>query len=313
MDLAELEAQAAQLQTIEDRLESMWAIRQGRCAQLEAHAFADNADAEAGSSISVVTATTYIDVSLDYPHLPDDRIIEIGEARRQLEEAASRLADAKRAREVTEAEFSQVRDRIIEQEVAEQKEGAVHWDRRFHTSLAIGHGAAFAAIVNHVFDKDTAPLAVRVSLPAVLIFGLGLLLSGAIPGVRAVRPDPMSKVKTLAQASRSRVLADLLANSSAALFAAGLLAAAWGAGVVAFPGEAARFGGAVQRMFEPASKSAPGAQTKPVSPPASPTAPAAVSPPPSRLPGTLAPQPQKSEPQDVAPQGAADRKGDLGQ
>lgn len=41
-----------------------------------------------------------------------------------------------------------------ETSITTEFEERAFWFRRFHTSLAIAHGAAFAAIGSHLFDKD---------------------------------------------------------------------------------------------------------------------------------------------------------------
>lgn len=56
-----------------------------------------------------------------------------------------------------------------------------YWFQRLNTSMAIAHGAGFAAVSAHLFDPATRPADVAVSLPAMAAFGLGAIVAGAIP------------------------------------------------------------------------------------------------------------------------------------
>lgn len=156
-------------------------------------------------------------VHADYPNLPRDRVHEVAEGRRAKRAADEKVLVTTHQLDEAVAEFERFKDQLLVDEAAEQRAGAVHWDRRFHTSLAIGHGAAFAAIINHVFDKDTSRAAIQAASPAIVIFALGLLTSGAIPWVRAFQTS-YSYSATLSGARRSRETANAMALAAALLF-----------------------------------------------------------------------------------------------
>ncbi|MGE5565446.1 MAG: hypothetical protein ACM3YN_04710 [Parcubacteria group bacterium] len=88
------------------------------------------------------------------------------------------------------------------------KEDAAFWLRRFHVSLAIAHGGAFAAIMNNLFSaKDVQDLAAVLFWP-LTCFGTGLLTAGVIP---------------VALYRRARTVPWLLAALSGMLFVAGVV------------------------------------------------------------------------------------------
>lgn len=62
-----------------------------------------------------------------------------------------------------------------------QAEERGFWFRRFYTSLAIGNGAAMAAVANHLFNPDTAQATVRAGLTPFVCFASGVVLAGTIP------------------------------------------------------------------------------------------------------------------------------------
>lgn len=84
------------------------------------------------------------------------------------------------------------------------------WFRRFHTSLAIAHGAAFAAIGSKLFDKDTNAQTAAAAWHPMALFALGMVIAGAHP---------------LALHRRNERIGWGLAGVSAVLFVAGLIAA----------------------------------------------------------------------------------------
>lgn len=86
------------------------------------------------------------------------------------------------------------------------------WFRRFHTSLAIAHGGAFAAVGSKLFEKDTTPAVAAAAWHPMAFFALGMVIAGALP---------------LALHRRNEAVGWALAGASAALFVAGLGAALW--------------------------------------------------------------------------------------
>jgi hypothetical protein len=72
------------------------------------------------------------------------------------------------------AELAATEARIVAEERA-------FWFRRFHTSLAIAHGAAMAAIANKLFDKEVHVAAIKAALAPLSIFAVGMILAGLIP------------------------------------------------------------------------------------------------------------------------------------
>lgn len=74
----------------------------------------------------------------------------------------------------------------IEIELAEEarrssQDDAAYWFRRFMTSLGIGHGAAFAAVLAGVGQSDNLRDAAAFAFWPSVLFGVGLLLAGLIP------------------------------------------------------------------------------------------------------------------------------------
>lgn len=62
-------------------------------------------------------------------------------------------------------------------------EDRAFWVRRFHTSLAIAHGAAFVALASHMFDGSAEQLGViaNATFIPMVTFSLGMVIAGAIP------------------------------------------------------------------------------------------------------------------------------------
>lgn len=102
-----------------------------------------------------------------------------------------------------------------EKSIAADFEERTFWFRRFHTSLAIAHGGAFAAVASHLFDdKAPASIAAAAWIP-MSIFASGMILAGSLP---------------IALHRRAETVAWRLASVSAILFFAGVvsvLAAVW--------------------------------------------------------------------------------------
>lgn len=119
-----------------------------------------------------------------------------------LELIERRLLDAKASRD---AEFGAAMARL-------NAEDRAFWVRRFHTSLAIAHGAAFVALASHLFDGDQVRLNMiaGATFTSMSVFGTGMLLAGAIPFVM-YRGSPSA--------------AERLAFASAGLFVIGVVAA----------------------------------------------------------------------------------------
>lgn len=109
--------------------------------------------------------------------------------------------------EEKEAEKQQL---VADAERRSQVEDAAFWFRRFNTSLAIAHGAAFAALGSNLFDKDITPEVAGAALYPMAHFAIGMLFAGAIP---------------IAVMQRHMKVAAYLAGISATLFAFGILAA----------------------------------------------------------------------------------------
>ena len=62
-----------------------------------------------------------------------------------------------------------------------ERENGDWWFRRFHTSLAIAHGAAFAAIASNAFDADKIKTTAALVAAPLATFGIGMILAGLIP------------------------------------------------------------------------------------------------------------------------------------
>lgn len=107
--------------------------------------------------------------------------------------------------------------------ITTEYEERAFWFRRFHTSLAIAHGAAFAAIGSKLFDKETTADVAAAAWHPMALFALGMVVAGSLP---------------LALHRRNEVVGWSLAGVSAALFVAGLgaaLAAIWRKAGLVFP------------------------------------------------------------------------------
>lgn len=235
----------------------------------------------------------------------DDHLVYHGDSTSRIEEARRKVLFAEQALQAANdrdiqmmRRFSVAVDKATEATLARELDDSEHWHRRFHTSLAIGNGAGFLAIANHIFDKDAAPLAVAYAIPSLVIFAAGLLLGGFIPFVLARRVDDFSHGVAVGQAVAKRKRAYFLAGSSAAAFSVGVAAAVTSAAFYAFA------------LTHP--KPAPAAQTKAGSPPTSASAPAPVSRPPLPPRETPAPPARTSGPQGEASPPAADRTGGRG-
>jgi hypothetical protein len=94
--------------------------------------------------------------------------------------------------------------------ITTEYEERAFWFRRFHTSLAIAHGGAFAAIGSKLFEKDTGADVAAAAWHPMALFALGMVIAGSLP---------------LALHRRNEGVAWCLAGVSAALFVVGLAAA----------------------------------------------------------------------------------------
>jgi hypothetical protein len=153
----------------------------------------------------------------------------------QREHTKTAVAEAERKANEARLEYEAARDIEVGKLLDDHRAGVVHWDRRFHTSLAIAHGAAFAAIVNHAFDHEAASLALRWSLAPLIVFGFGLLLGGAIPLILAKTAPAGHTQAALELASSTRKEARTLALFSASLFGLGVMLSVVGVVALAFP------------------------------------------------------------------------------
>lgn len=62
-----------------------------------------------------------------------------------------------------------------------KREDRSFWFRRFHTSLALAHGAGFAAVGSKLFDGATGKAAVQGAFYPMLCFAVGMVVAGLIP------------------------------------------------------------------------------------------------------------------------------------
>jgi small-conductance mechanosensitive channel len=102
-------------------------------------------------------------------------------------------------------------------------EDQAFWFRRFHTSLAIAHGAGFAAIGSKLFDPEVTASTAGAAWHPMLLFAVGMVAAGVIP---------------LALYFKRMGIAWGLALTSASLLVAGLgaaLAAVWRASDLIVP------------------------------------------------------------------------------
>lgn len=83
-------------------------------------------------------------------------------------------------REVDAAEEDRLR-LVADAENRAQVDDENFWFRRFNTSLAIAHGAAFAAISSKLFDKDATADLMAATFNPLAAFAVGMVLAGAIP------------------------------------------------------------------------------------------------------------------------------------
>lgn len=307
MDLVALQEQLAELKAQEqsdfEALQAANAVLFG--AETSARAENDRRKQLGLSGIYDTHGPRHLFIEAEYPNLPQEGVMLLHTARTNASEAEARAKRSRSESEAAEKEFNERREEVVQAALAEIRAGIVHWDRRFHTSLAIGNGAAFAAIVNHVFDKDTSQVAIRAATTALVIFATGLVTSGAIPWVLAVELRPDSSVAALAAGLESRRRAQILARISAGLFVAGIVASLAGAMYLGWRSSVAEG----EQSISP--KPFPAEQTKAGSLPTSPGTPASKPLPPSLPRRTPAP-PQRSQPSGAAAPPAVDRTGNRG-
>jgi len=99
------------------------------------------------------------------------RLDDLEDDLRELQSEETRLRGD---REAGERAASEARGRTRIQSQAE-------WSKRFHTSLALANGAAFAAIASKLLDKDVPQTTVAAAIPPVLLFGIGVIAAGLLP------------------------------------------------------------------------------------------------------------------------------------
>ncbi len=215
-------------------------------------------------------AAEYYSPEDDYPEEPyepdfDDYNVEdaVENASIQRDADKASLNKAKSNLDEEQAIFEAENSAQIIRAADEERAGAVQWDRRFHTSLAIGHGAAFAAIVTHAFDHDTSQAAIRYSLAPLLLFGAGLITGGTIPLLLARRGDPTDAKAALDIADRARRNGQAMATISAILFLFGLIASVFGVWGMAYQPTKPAETEAKTVVTRPALPSAPLASTAP--------------------------------------------------
>lgn len=89
---------------------------------------------------------------------------------RQNEREEEKLAVERRRVEAAEA--------AVEQAKAEER---AFWFRRFHTSLALAHGAGFAAVASKLFDSTVTPDVAAGAWHPMACFAIGMVVAGLIP------------------------------------------------------------------------------------------------------------------------------------
>lgn len=104
------------------------------------------------------------------PQLDDLRL-----AKKRLDDSAAERAEA---REAADRERDNAVRVALENAKAEDRS---FWFRRFHTSLAIAHGAAFAAISSKLFDPAIDSATAGGSWYSLSLFAIGMLVAGLIP------------------------------------------------------------------------------------------------------------------------------------
>lgn len=80
-------------------------------------------------------------------------------------------------------EISRLKDEHDAHLQKEHSDAEQFWFRRFHTSLAIAHGAAFVAIGSKAFEPALNADAKIAAAYALIWFGTGVVLAGVIPAV----------------------------------------------------------------------------------------------------------------------------------
>lgn len=173
-----------------------------------------------------------------------------------------RVTKDREAAEAVEASTSEEVDRIvseIEKDLLKQlNDDGVHWERRFHTSLALGNGAALAALVSKALDRDAPLTALKLAYPAIVSFSLGLLAAGLIAFVLA-RSDDFFEYGVARENRRMRQrVAGLLAGASAGLFATGVTGGMVAVHLLLFS--------PAPKVVEPAKTTTPEISTPPMSP-----------------------------------------------
>lgn len=236
MDLVELEARAAQLAHEAKSIGDDFRDHYPKLHDLEMANYGYLKEGETVERDLTGLNASILDAADEFPKATVQSLVAILNAREVHARLRARFDEATRRSDEARAVFNEARRRHLAEQIAEHQDGLVHWDRRFHTSLAIGNGAAFAAIVNHVFDKDTSQAAIRAAAPALILFALGLIVSGAIPWVRATRASGVVDTnKALRAAAKSRKRASGLARLAAALFVIGVVMSVGGVIVLGWP------------------------------------------------------------------------------
>lgn len=133
-------------------------------------------------------------------------------------QALLELSAAAESMRTEEDRLSEILLGIEQSRLARKEDQFAFWYQRLNTSLAIAHGAGFAAVAAHLFDPSTTPQSAGLGLPALAVFGVGTIVAGSIPLALLVE-NP----------SAPRRITPILSSLAAVLFCAAILASLWGA------------------------------------------------------------------------------------
>lgn len=139
----------------------------------------------------------------------------------QLAQAKQQVAELERALRRFDDEEQAHADGIAREVGRRRDEERAFWFRRFHTSLALAHGAGFAAVASKLFDSNvTASTAAGAWYP-MAAFACGMMLAGLIPV--ALFRETTRTAWSLAIASATLFLGALAAALTAVWLKAGLV------------------------------------------------------------------------------------------
>lgn len=118
-----------------------------------------------------------LSVGINDPGAAPDLVALQNRISRRLTELGPERARAEELHIASRLELRKIIDRVEDEDGARRD----YWFRRFHTSLAIANGGAFAAVASHLFAPELTAFQSAAAFWPMTVFAAGLVAAGLIP------------------------------------------------------------------------------------------------------------------------------------